>query len=341
MANRYYPNMNLVRYFMAFGVLIAHYNILTGHDIPYPITPFERLGGFFAMSGFLMYPSFCKTMSAKKYIINRAIRLMPAYYFAVFFCAFGLSTISTLSYQEYFCSADFWSYLIANITTLNWLHPDLPGVFQGDEYVMSVVDGSLWTMKVEWTLSLSVPLVLLTIKRFDLNKVYWLLGLVVLSYIYRLWLQNLYESTGKQIYAIMGKQFFGQLSYFYLGMIIYFIQDQVYKYKNYIILIGIPIYILTRNIEYSNIILAPILLTLLTLSISMLPWNFSGSRSDMNLSYNIYLLHFPIIQLSIYWGINKAPEWLSFGFVVLATLLLSLISYYLVERHFYKLRTRI
>lgn len=33
--NMFYPNMNLLRYLLSLGILINHYNFVTGHSIPY------------------------------------------------------------------------------------------------------------------------------------------------------------------------------------------------------------------------------------------------------------------------------------------------------------------
>lgn len=341
MASRYYPNMNLVRYVMAFGVLVAHFNELGNHDISYPISSFDSVGGFFALSGFLMYPSFSKANSTKVYVLHRALRILPPYIFTVLICVFGLSLISTLPAHEYFTSSGFWKYLCANLSFLNWLHPNLPGVFEGSQYITSAVDGSLWTMKIEWCLYLSVPIVVWGITRFKLKK-YYVIGIIIaLSCCYRIFFTELYAQTGKEIYNILGRQFFGQLAFFYAGMLIYFIQDWFYDHHKAILLIAIPLYLISDYIPYGHIIVSPIALSSLALACSMIEFNLVPSSEKVNLSYNIYLLHFPIIQLAIFLGINCKSEWISFGFVAMSTIALSMISYYLVERHFYKFKSRI
>lgn len=329
---RYFPNMNLMRYVMALGVLVAHYNTLAHHGIPFPISSYDCVGGFFALSGFLMYPSFAKAANVRTYVMHRAIRIMPPYVFTVLLCALGLSLISSLGAWEYFASTDFWRYLAANLTFLNWLHPSLPGVFEGPQYEISAVDGSLWTMKVEWCLYLSVPIVVWAIRRFNMKKFHAIVAIFIFSCIYRIIFTELYISSGKEIYNILGRQFFGQLAYFYCGMMIYFVRDWFYDHRISIFVIAFAAYLVTDFVAYGHIILSPIVLSAMFLSMSM--WNVNAFRvgRKLNLSYSIYLLHFPVIQLSIYLGINDRPEWVSFGFVIVVTVALALISYYFFER---------
>ena len=54
----YCPNMNFVRYIFAMGVLIEHVNVLAGFNIPFIFNSYERIGSIFALSGFLVYPSY-------------------------------------------------------------------------------------------------------------------------------------------------------------------------------------------------------------------------------------------------------------------------------------------
>lgn len=74
-------------------------------------------------------------------------------------CAAGLVFASDLTPAQYFTDSGLIKYLAANLSFLNFLHPTLPGVFQGQEFVNPAVNGSLWTMKIEWALYLSVPLI--------------------------------------------------------------------------------------------------------------------------------------------------------------------------------------
>lgn len=70
--------------------------------------------------------------------------------------------VTTLSTGDYFSSSDSWRYLMNAI-----LRPvfALPGVFQDAPYVGSV-NGSLWTLPVEFFCYLAVPLLFSVPLRF-------------------------------------------------------------------------------------------------------------------------------------------------------------------------------
>ncbi len=330
---RYYPNMDVARYLMAFLVLIGHFNGLTGSDVFINLTA-ESVGGFFALSGFLMYPSFLKARNIRQYIGDRARRILPPYVFTVILCAFGLSLFSSLPATDYFSNSEFWEYLAANLTFLNWLHPGLPGVFQGPDFAHYAVNGSLWTMKVEWCLYLSVPIMIWAIGKFRWNSIGAMVAVIVVSILYRFGFTLLYEQTENQIFEILGRQIFGQLSYFYCGMLVYFAHEWFDKYRRYIFIVSLLLYIATRDVPYASVFAAPMLYSCIVLSFSMfrhaVPWM---SRSN-NISYNIYLLHYPIIQIAVYFGVNPEYPWLPLAGVVVATCLLSIVSISFVEKPF-------
>lgn len=334
----FYPNMDIMRYVMALGVMVAHFNTLCGFNIPFIISSYDSVGGFFALSGFLMYPSFCKAKTIKVYVLHRAIRIMPPYIFTVLLFALGLSAISTYSPQEYFASSDFWKYLAANLSFANWLHPDLPGVFHGAEYLMPAVNGSLWTMKVEWCLYLSVPICFWLVRKLKTRKEIMAIAMIVLSLIYRLIFLYLFVTTEKGIYEILGRQFFGQLSYFYCGMLIYFYKDFFKKHCYTLIAVTLPLAFVYKFIPLGNIILAPMVISILILSISMLKYTIPWLWHKNNLSYNLYLLHFPVFQLAVYFGIKEMSAWPAFFLTAIATISIAYIGNLLVDRPVFKLK---
>ncbi|MBQ8773221.1 MAG: acyltransferase [Muribaculaceae bacterium] len=328
--------MDAVRYYLATSVLIAHFNFMGGHDIPWPTSSHTAVGGFFALSGFLVYGSYLRNPSLINFIKRRARRILPPYVFIVLLCTFGLSGATTLSTSEYFASADWWKYLFANLFFLNFLQSTLPGVFESSEYAVHAVNGSLWTMKVEWMLYLSVPIVAWLHTRLNWRRLPTLLGMLAFSIGYRILFYYMYADTGNELYNILSRQVFGQLSYFYVGVIIYFYLDQFMKWKWQIIAIATAITLLSPHIPFYNQWLDPLVSGSAVIWFSMVGNWGKWMSGRNNVSYDIYLFHFPVIQLSIFTGINALPSWQALAIVMTATIALANLSWHCIGKHFMK-----
>ena len=312
----FYPNMDLVRYLLSLGVVFAHLG-LAGHKVPFPISSFESVGGFFALSGFLMYPNYIRHNSFKKYTLQRCRRILPPYTFIIILCAVGFAGITSLSLTEYFTSPTFWKYLIANLSFLNWLQPSLPGVFEGAQYTMPAVNGSLWTMKVEWSLYFSVPLFVLIVRKLPrIDKTWAAVVTIILSIAYRYFFEYLHATTGREIYHILSYQIFGQLAYFYCGMLICFFKDKFVRHLPGATIIGLVLYFCGLYIPVTGNATSPFAISILVMVLSLIPRDLGFLRHRNNISYEIYLFHWPIIQLSIYLGISKSDTLTELGFVL-------------------------
>ncbi len=323
-------NMGMIRYILAFGVLIAHFKVLTGYKFDFPLTSYSCVGAFFSLSGFLVYSSYLKKNNIKKYLISRAKRILPAYWSTILIFAIGLSFLSSLTISEYFTSSQFWKYLICNCAFLNFLEPTLPGLFAG--FDIPAVNGSLWTMKVEWFLYLSVPVVAAVIHKFRIKSPKFFIAIYFFSIVYRILFLYLYESSGSEIYNILSRQFFGQLSYFYFGVLIYFYFDSFMQYKWRIILVSFLIFAIQKWIPYYSIILHPIITGVFVIWFSM-TWHWSKFLPDKhNLSYNIYLTHFPVIQTLV--CLNAFNKTNCITSLLICIILTTLMSYFinLIER---------
>lgn len=327
----HYPNMDIVRYVLSLAVIFAHIGFLTRSRIPFPLSSYDAVGGFFALSGFLMYGSYVKHRDFRRYTAQRARRILPPYAFIVALCAALLVFVSDVPPKQYYLSSGFWEYLAANLTFANWLHPGLPGVFQGTEFVDSAVNGSLWTMKVEWCLYFSVPLFvfLLTLGarrgRKGIGKEALALTVVAASVGYRLMFQYLWERTGSGMYEILGRQIFGQLSYFYCGMCIWFRREWFSRHVLWMLPAGLAVYAVSCSGVYMSILLSPIGLSVSVMSVCMLPKDIRWLRCSRNVSYEMYLFHWPIIQVAVLLDIPAYGTPALCLWVLGATILLSLL----------------
>lgn len=331
-------NMGMVRYLLAITVVISHFTELCGYRNFWPISSYDAVGGFFALSGFLIFGSYIRNPKPLRFIRSRCRRILPAYWTTVIFFAVVLVFLSTA--DHYFGSAGFWKYFVSNMLFMNFLEPSLPGVFMDNLH--TAVNGSLWTMKVEWMLYLSVlPVAWLMRVLRRRSPAAIIAAIYVVSVLYRLLFITLYEHTGSEIYNILSRQFLGQLMYFYTGVLIYFYFNYFMKYRYHVLAVAIILFLFNYFIPFASLIVRPLYTSVIVLWISMVgKWGTWEGKRD-NISYNIYLVHFPIIQICIYLHIcDAAGPYVSFMAVLAATVLLAWLINLCVEKPLKKLFLR-
>lgn len=321
-----YPNnMGVVRYFLALAVVIAHFNILTGHRFYFPISSYSAVGGFFALSGFLIYSSYEKRPCLRTYIWARCRRLLPAYFITVVGFAVGLCFLSSCDLSSYFFSAHFARYMAANLTFLNFIEPTLPGVF--NDFDIPAVNGSLWTMKVEWALYLSMPFFYIFLRRYGRHPIRVFGAVILFAIAYRLWFHYMCQRTGSEFYHILGKQFLGQFAYFYTGALCYRLLPLFLRFRWQLFAGASIICFLSPFIPYYNLVVQPVTLSVLVIWFSIIgKWGTWEGKRD-NLSYNLYLVHFPVIQAFVALG---GLSLLSDGFSLAVCLGVALVISYII-----------
>jgi peptidoglycan/LPS O-acetylase OafA/YrhL len=160
-------NLNLLRFLLASAVILSHCYLLLGLgnlEPMYALVGYTDLGrsavfGFFFISGYLIVKSAFRWSGPEQYIASRVLRIFPGLAVVILLCAFVLGPLATtLPLREYLLSPVTYSFL-----TQIWMHHtqlSLPGVFS-DGRTYSMVNGSLWTLPVEWTLYMLTMLVCL------------------------------------------------------------------------------------------------------------------------------------------------------------------------------------
>lgn len=331
----YDNSMGLVRYILATAVIIAHFNVIYESSFRFMISSYDAVGAFFALSGFLMFGSYIKNDNLKKYLAGRAKRILPPYFLIVMVAAFGLVAVSSLSPHQYFSSSQFWRYLISNLCFLNFLQPTLPGVFTSSP--VPAVDASLWTMKVEITLYLTVPIIIGAItylrkKSIKLSLNAYMIIIYILSLCYRMFFTIRYEMTQEEIYLILGRQFLGQLMYFYSGVLIFLNFELFKRYRKWILIVTLIIFLLCNGNIYYRITAGPIVTAMLVLSFSFFRGGVKWFNYN-NISYEMYLFHFPIINLMHHF-FPQGNIYIIFFISFLLVVLFSSLSWYAVDKRF-------
>ena len=294
-------NISAVRYVLAFSVIIAHVSELMGFNTYWPIQSYVAVGGFFALSGFLIFGSYERHPSLIDFLRRRARRIMPPYISVVLVCAIGMVFLSSLTSVEYFTSPEWWHYLVANLSFLNFLCPTLPGVFQ--QYAEPAINGSLWTMKIEWMLYLSVPIVVWICSKWQFNRSRMAIVIYLFSLAYRLIFVWLYEHTGNEIYMILSRQVFGQLAFFYTGVWVYAQYHLFHSYRHQIGVVCLLLFLTSNYIPYYSYIFEPAVISLLVIYACTTGRWGTWVPTKGNISYEMYLWHCPIIQCCVYFGL--------------------------------------
>ncbi len=160
--DRFSGAFDCIRLIAAFAVLYSHCYPLLGHNDAEPLhsagTSFGAIAvyGFFAISGYLVTQSWLRDPSMSRFMMRRVLRIFPALIFVIIasFVIVGPLT-TTLGMKTYFSEPTAWSYLAKIL-----IYPaqyGLPGVFDDNPFP-SVVNGSLWTLRLEFSLYILIAI---------------------------------------------------------------------------------------------------------------------------------------------------------------------------------------
>ncbi|MET3373583.1 peptidoglycan/LPS O-acetylase OafA/YrhL [Variovorax boronicumulans] len=159
-------NFNLIRMVATAMVLASHSYVVTSGDIhsePWVgllgMTPGGvAVDGFFALSGFLVTGSLLRSDALRSFAVARALRIYPALWVAlvVSTLVIGLS-FSEFRFAEFISHPQTWRYLLKNATMLMGSEAFLPGAFAHNPFSMQV-NVSLWTLRWELRLYVLVAL---------------------------------------------------------------------------------------------------------------------------------------------------------------------------------------
>lgn len=322
-----------IRFLLAFFVLMAHTQALANAQELHWLTRYFdsdfAVKGFFAISGYLVTKSFYSSRSVLEYFEKRARRIYPAYVGVIVFCVLVGLLATSLSVSDFLHSAGLYKYLAANLAFANFLQPTLPGVFSHN--TMNAMDGALWTIKIEVMLYFLVPFLVLGYRR--INALVTLILAFVIGFVWYTYFQFGFDHS---IGPVLSRQFPGQLPYFALGSFLA-VSPLPVKWRNILMVIA-GIYILSGlnhvrpYAEYLNMLAYPVFVIGLS-QIRQLSFGI-GRLGDM--SYGIYLFHFPIIQLLMDRGIYEINPYLGLGLSIVMTLTMAFLSWHLLEKGFLK-----
>jgi peptidoglycan/LPS O-acetylase OafA/YrhL len=323
-------NFNALRLMFALAVVVYHMAALPGvpgwalAERSLSLAAEIGVEGFFVLSGYLVYGSLQRSESLALYAEKRVRRLYPAYAFVVAACVLGALAVSSQARQNL---RDVFEYFVANISFLNFLQPNLPGVFEANR--VAEVNGALWTLKIEVLFYVVLPILAWLLRVAGRNR--W--GVIVVIYvaaeIWRLGLEQAGLRDPAASWLELSRQLPGQMSFFITGVAFALVRLSR-RDLHRVGLIGAVLLGLSLFISFAEPVRA---LGLGAVSI----WAAKGAprlpdaARFGDLSYGLYILHVPIIQTLVALGLFKAPL-LGIGLTVIAALAGALLLWRYVER---------
>jgi peptidoglycan/LPS O-acetylase OafA/YrhL len=335
-------NLDCLRLILASIVALFHVSVLSG--IPALsffgryLSPQFAVKSFFVISGLLIYRSYSKSSSISSYMEKRVRRIYPAYFTVVVLAAIALWPLCVLPVSQYF-GAGFWKYLGANLIFLNFLAPTLPGLFTSNS--LPVVNGALWTLKIEVVFYLSVPVIHYYCNRIGTKKIMgailcfsciWKYGFAFLDS--RYYTHGIYSlDPSRSIYSQLEVQFPAQLVYFTAGILLFLYFDTLKLYFRSIFFITVILFFLDHWLTGGALDVLWISGIVFVFGF----WRYFGNFSKYgDFSYGVYIVHWPILQTMVALGYAKLNPVIFFVTSISLIALAGLLMWHFVESRFLK-----
>jgi peptidoglycan/LPS O-acetylase OafA/YrhL len=285
-----------------------------------------HLGGysvdmFFIVSGFLIFWSFDADQNKKHFYIKRFFRIFPLYTLLIL-----VQTLFFIGFSDG-GFGQIVKYFISNIFFLNFLSPSV-GTTLSTLHV-DAINGSLWTLKNEVVFYALVPLIFMLYKKW---------GKVILVVLYSLSVLYMIGADYLGISKLL-ILFPSQLRLFIVGITLYVLFDSL-KDKNITLwaVMSLGLIVLFGENSYFKFLFYPYLLGLIVI---WLAYFVRRIKIKFDFSYSIYILHFPMIQLALYFKINPHNPIVSFILLFGIVFVLSYFSEKYIEKRFIQLGKKI
>lgn len=321
------PNrFDLIRLLLATGVFAYHAVALAGVDVSGSIElAFARLAevsiqGFFIVSGALVAGSLDRSSGLGDYAARRVRRLYPAYATIILIPA----VISLLITQDW---QGVLRYLASNLVFLNFLEPTLPGLFESNRF--PEVNGALWTLKIEVMFYMLLPLILLVLRVLQDR---WWVAIALLYISGEVWAARLPMIEDAHLGAALSHQLPGQMAFFAMGIALWKCAAHLPRLWA---LLGLAGAVLTAA-SLAHPLLEPLRalgLAGILAAIAFAPGPPLRAARLGDVSYGLYITHFPILQAMLAAGLLTtlgAPAF--FALAAILVLAASFALWHLVEK---------
>lgn len=334
-------NYHLIRFIAASLVLYGHCYPLIGCGNNDHLTiasrgifPTSHMGVciFFIVSGFLVSQSLQHSKTVVDFICKRIVRIFPALIVSLLFCVFVVGTLCTrISLSNYFQSPETYRYFKI-LKLYPYFSDRLPGVFEN--LPEKSVNGSLWTLAYEITIYLFLVF-LQIIGVFSKRNIVLILCIITFPVAcYMIFTLNPVRQIPILHLSITEMLEFGV--FFMMGTLLNLFNDKIpYKFPYFLFMV-----IIWFGLGYFGIMKS---ISIKIISYFALPYivnylaNLKGKINDFgkmgDFSYGIYIYAFPVQQTIIYFSNTTISVFNLFNSSALIVLVLSTLSWYLIEKN--------
>lgn len=261
---------------------------------------------------------------------NRVRRLMPAYLAFLVVAVILGSIFSDVGFKEYWTSTDTYRYIAANLTFLQFLAPSLPGVFASNPSA-SAVNGALWSIRTELFCYLLVPFYCWFVSRAGCRvAAVTALAASVLG-VLSIGLLPLNISTVTSHQIVIGVAM--PILCFACGAVFFYFWDFWQGQRRAILGVTAILWLLhyTVPLGWAENIVAPFMVSGLALSCGVfLPYVGNWTPAG-DLSYGIYIYHFPIVQTLVATGLYHSHPFAALALSFAITITVAMVSWRFIE----------
>lgn len=327
--------------------LLAAIAVIFGHAHPLTKSPDLGLLGssvqaiavkiFFVISGYLIYTSWTLQPSVLPYLQKRALRIFPALAVLCVLTVFVVGPLITdIPVRTYFGYLHTYYYFV-NVL----LRPvyDLPGLFQFNPYPVAV-NGSLWSLPVEFAMYLTLPLVCWIQQRAKSHSVFVLftLGLCWAS----VWYVRAHQPAQHPV--LYGTDLISLLDvapYFFLGALIRDLRLEEFLNPVFGSFLIIAVALIQPTGRISSEIALYVLVPYVALAVALNANSLLASVGKYgDFSYGVYLYGFLFQQVVNRLAHGQLGPWSNALLSLSPALLLAMLSWHFVEKPMLALKPR-
>lgn len=335
-------NFDFLRFLFALLVVISHSFPLSGSDETkqwiYQVTNGQivlaqiGLTGFFIISGFFIFQSLERSASLQDYFKKRFLRLFPALFFVLLFSVLLAPFVYT-SNIPFLKNKEVFTYLPYNLT-LYGFQSSIKGIFDTNPY--HAINGSLWTIKYEFTLYVVLSLLFFFRNRRKISAILLSLVFLIFIFLYNFSLGRLADAS---ILGFQGIHVLNLGIFFIMGSLLASMGFQNLPYKKLVLAVAIFLVFLSL---YTNCYdeVKHFVFPIIVLLIGFIPIHFIkdfGKAGDA--SYGIYIYSFPIQQTLMYF-FNLNTYTLMFTSVSIS-ILFGYLSWHCIEKRALQFKKKI